>query len=104
MWKKPALDPNNSGNNRSVSNLLFKVKRINQIIESTPSSLTSANSLNCLQLISKGKQHPDYLGGIADRTDGCLWEARGQSDKYVGGSNSLGMSSSTLLGDTIFGI
>lgn len=70
----------------------------------TPSYLTSASSLDCLQLISKGKQHLDYPGGIAGRTDGCLWEARSQSDEFVGASTSLGMTSSTFLGDTIFGV
>lgn len=103
MQQKPALDPNNSGNNCSVSNLLFKVKRIKKIIETKPRYLTSANNLYHSQLISKGKQHPDYPGGIAEKTDGGCQEASVQADVFVGCSSSFDISSSALLGDTIWG-
>lgn len=96
MQQKPALDPNNSGNNCSVSNLLVKVKRIKKIIETKPRYLTSANSLDRSQLILKGKQHPDYPGGIAERTDECRREASGQADVFVGCSASFDISSSAL--------
>jgi len=104
MQQKPALDPNNSGNNCSVSSLLFKVKRIKQIIETKTRYLTSANSLDHSQSILKGKQHPDYTGGIAERSDGCCWEASGQADVFVGCSASFDISSSCLWEDNILGI
>lgn len=104
MHQKPALDPNNSGNNCSVSNLLVKVKRIKKIIETKPRYLTSANSLDRSQLILKGKQHPDFPGDIAERIDGCRQEASGQAAVFIGCSASFDISSSTHLGDPILGI